>query len=227
MPQPFRPTALVFDLDGLIFDTEALFARVAGDMLRARGKEFTPEIMRAMIGRRAVDVGEAFRRLTGLTEPVDVLMADVKGRFFAEVDTAVRPMPGLHALLDLLEQKGLPRGVATSSRGEYARGLLASHGLIDRFAFVLSGDDVTEGKPAPEIYLKAAERLGMSPTAVLVLEDSVAGLRAAKAAGAFAVGVPHEHSPAEGLVDFADLIIGRLDDPRLFALIDAPRTLEP
>jgi HAD superfamily hydrolase (TIGR01509 family) len=214
---PPRFGAVVFDLDGLIFDTEALFFRVASEMLATRGKAFTPEIMAAMIGRKAVEAGESFRRMAGLDEPVDALMAEARERFMAEVDSAVHPTPGLFALLDHLEKARLPRAVATSSRRVYAEGLLARHGLLDRFAFVLSGDDVTRGKPDPEIYLKAAARFGLPARAILVLEDSPTGLAAAKAAGTFAVGVPHEHSPSQGL-GAADLIVARLDDPALLAL---------
>ena len=109
--------------------------------------------------------------------------------------------------------------MATSSRRAYAERLLPRHGLADRFDFVLASEDVTLGKPDPEIYRKAVERFGLPADSVLVLEDSPAGLAAAKGAGAFAVGVPHEHSPAEGL-HAADLIVPRLDDPALLALLN-------
>ena len=217
MPTPIR--AVVFDLDGLMFDTESLFFRVAAEMLAARGKRFTPEIMRAMIGRRAVEAGHSFKALAGLEEPVEDLMAEARARFSAEMDAAVHPTPGLFVLLDHLEGARLPRAVATSSRREYAERLLRTHRLRDRFAFVLASEDVTRGKPDPEIYRLAAERFGLPPRSVLVLEDSAAGLASARGAGAFAVGVPHEHSPAEGLRD-ADLIVPRLDDPALLALLD-------
>jgi HAD superfamily hydrolase (TIGR01509 family) len=215
--------AVVFDLDGLIFDTEALFHRVAVEALAARGKAFTPEMMRVLIGRRPVEAAGEFRRLAGLDEPVEVLLAEFRDRFEALVDTAVHPTAGLFALLDHLETVGLPRGVATSSRRAYAEGLLGRHGLRDRFAFVLSSEDVARGKPDPEIYRKAAGRFGAPASALVVLEDSAPGLASAKGAGAFAVGVPHEHSPAEDLAD-ADLIVPRLDDPALLALLGRVET---
>jgi beta-phosphoglucomutase-like phosphatase (HAD superfamily) len=81
---------------------------------------------------------------------------------------------------------------------------------------VLASEDVSNGKPDPEIYLKAAARLGKAPESVLVLEDSRAGVEAARAAGTVVIGVPHEHSPADGL-HRADLIVPRLDDPALLA----------
>jgi HAD superfamily hydrolase (TIGR01509 family) len=217
-PLPIR--AVVFDLDGLMFDTEALFAKVAGEMLADRGKAITPEILGAMIGRRAVESGAAFKRLAGLDEPVEELMAEARTRFAAEVDRAVHPMPGLFVLLERLRDRGLPMAVATSSRRAYAEGLLRRHGLLDRFAFVLASEDVSHGKPDPEIYRKAVERFGVPAPSVLVLEDAAAGVAAAQGAGTFAVGVPHEHSPAEGLAG-ADLVVPRLDDPALLGLLEA------
>src|SRR4051794_5429472 len=216
MPDPIR--AVVFDLDGLMFDTEALFFRVSTEMLRERGKESTPEIMRQMIGRRSVDAGHVLKTMTGLDEPVEVLLADVRQRFYDEMDTAVHPTPGLFVLLDRLHHKSLPLAVATSSRLSYAQRLLTRHGLRDRFSFLLTAEDVARGKPDPEIYAKAIERFAVPAPSVMVLEDSPAGLAAARGAGAFVVGVPHEHSPAEAL-QAAELIVPRLDDPALLERI--------
>jgi beta-phosphoglucomutase-like phosphatase (HAD superfamily) len=210
--------AVVFDLDGLMFDTEALFFKVSSEMLAARGKEFTPEIMQAMIGRRATDAGHALKTMTGLHEPVEVLLADVRERFYALMDTAVHPTPGLFVLLERLNRLALPRAVATSSGRAYAERLLRQHGLLKQFGFLLGAEDVSHGKPDPEIYAKAIERLAVPARSVMVLEDSPAGLAAARSAGAFTVGVPHEHSPAEILRD-ADLIVPRLDDPALLRLL--------
>jgi HAD superfamily hydrolase (TIGR01509 family) len=217
MPDPIR--AVVFDLDGLMFDTEALFFRVSSEMLAARGKTFTPEIMRAMIGRRAVDAGHVLKTMTGLDAPVEVLLADVRARFYDQMDTAVHPTPGLFVLMDHLREKGMPLAVATSSRHAYADRLLSHHRLASRFRFVLAAEDVTQGKPDPEIYLKAIDRFALTSRSVMVLEDSPAGVAAARAAGAFVVGIPHEHSPAPAL-GAADLIVPRLDDPALLAVID-------
>ena len=217
MPASIR--AVVFDLDGLMFDTEALYFRVSSEMVAARGKTFTPEIMRAMIGRRSVEAGYMLKTMTGLNEPLDVLLADVRQRFYAEMETAVHPTPGLFHLLDRLGHHGLPLAVATSSRRSYAAQLLGQHRLLDRFRFVLGSEDVAHGKPDPEIYLTAIERFDVPPRSVLVLEDSLAGVASGRAAGAYVVGVPHEHSPAQALQS-ADLIVPRLDDPGLLGLFD-------
>ncbi len=222
--------AVVFDLDGLMFDTEALFFRVASEALADRGKVFTPEIMKQFIGRRAAEVAPLWKTLAGVEGPIEEFLADVRGRFYAVVDTAVHPMPGLFVLLDLLHALERPAAVATSSGHAYADRLLVRHGLKSRFDFVLAAEDVRLGKPDPEIYQLAARRFGLPASSVLVLEDSPAGLAAAKAAGAIAVGIPHDHSPAQALAA-ADLIVARLDDPSLLRLIESrdekPATDEP
>lgn len=174
--------AVVFDLDGLMFDTEALFFRMSAEVLESRGKQFTPEIMRALIGRRAVNVAGWLKTLAGLEEPPEVILAEVKERFAAEVDTAVHPTPGLFALLDHLHRRGLPAAVATSSGRSYADRLLTRHRLADRFAFVLGSEDVIRGKPDPEIYRLASERFAVRPEELLVLEDSPAGVEAGRGA---------------------------------------------
>ena len=220
MPDPARPIrAVAFDMDGLIFDTEAVFVRIATEAMAARGKVFTAGMMAAMIGRPGAVAGPALVELAGLDEDPAAVLAELRGRLDAVIETAVHPMPGLFALLARLEHRRIPRAVATSTRHEPARRLLERHGLMPHFRFVLGGDEVRRGKPDPEIYRTAAARLGVDPPSLLVLEDSPAGVTAAKAAGAFVVAVPHEHSPAAG-VSHADRIVDRLDDPGLLGLIE-------
>ena len=146
----------------------------------------------------------------------------MRQRFLAEMDTAVHPTPGLFVLLDHLERRDLPLAVATSSRRDYADRLLTRHGLADRFEFILASEDVTRGKPDPEIYRLAAARFAVPAGSMLVLEDSPAGLAAAKGAGAIAVGVPHEHSPAEAL-KMPTWSSRASTPPRSLSLIDAQR----
>ncbi len=214
--------AVAFDLDGLMFDTEALFSRIAGEMLASRGKVFTKEIMAAMIGRQAVIAYPAMKEMAGLSETPEELLAEVRERFYALIDTAVHPTPGLFALLNHLEKSGIPRAVCTSSRRLYAERLLGNHELSHHFSFLLCAEDVTHSKPNPEIYLTAASRFGISPKEMLVLEDSPAGLLAGKAAGAFVVAIPHEQSPAEEL-QTADIIAKSLNDPAVMSLLKADK----
>jgi HAD superfamily hydrolase (TIGR01509 family) len=127
-------------------------------------------------------------------------------------------MPGAVALVEHLVARGLPRGVATSSGPDFAHDVLGRVGLLDRFGFVLTSADVTQGKPHPEIYETAAGRLGVRPERMLVLEDSAAGCRAAVAAGAVAVAVPGGHSRRHDFTG-ARLVAESLADPRIHALL--------
>ena len=217
-PHSSKILAVAFDLDGLMFDTEALFFRVASEMVQARGKTFHVDIMRAMIGRQPSESGMALKTLAGLEEEPEVLMAEATERFLGLVDTAVHPTPGLIHLLDLLDRHTMPLAVATSSHRKYAERLLGHHHLIERFALILAREDVTKHKPDPEIYATVASRFGIEPASLLVLEDTPTGLASARSAGAFAVGVPHEHSPRADL-HAADMIVDRLDDPALLTRI--------
>lgn len=214
-----RFDAVVFDMDGLMFDTEDLFFDVADSFMRDHGARFTDEMMAAMIGRRAADAGNVFHTLGKLNHlEIADIMTEVKARFHQRMLNDSNTMPGLFRVLNHLESVGIPRAVATSSSRASAEALTAHHGIRPFFAFLVTSEDVSRGKPDPEIYLAAASRLGVDPRRVLVLEDSSAGLQAAKAAGAFAVGVPHRYSPPE-VVEHADLIVDRLDDERLLSLL--------
>ena len=197
MQNPIR--AVVFDLDGLMFDTEALFFRVSSEMLAARGKAFTPEIMRAMIGRRAVDAGHVLKTLAGLDEPVEVLLADVRQRFYARWTRPCIRRRGSSSCSTTCGDRQCRSPWRPRRGGAYAERLLVRHGLRDRFAFVLASEDVSRGQARPGDLSPGGRAIRRAAGSMLVLEDSPAGLAAARGAGAFAVGVPHEHSPAEAL----------------------------
>jgi HAD superfamily hydrolase (TIGR01509 family) len=132
------------------------------------------------------------------------------------------PMPGLLDLLNALEKGAIPKAIATSSPRVFLTEVLGRFGWQDRFDFLLTCEDVTHGKPNPEIYLAAAARHGRLPGEVLVLEDSQAGCQAAVAAGAFAVAVPSEYSRSH---DFsgAAFVANTLADPAIYAALSLPR----
>ena len=127
-------------------------------------------------------------------------------------------MPGLEALLKALEAAGIPKAIATSSGPAFVANVLDRFSLAPRFQFILTCDDIVDGKPHPEIYQTAAKRFGVEPAEMLVLEDSQNGCRAAVAAGAFAVAVPAGHSESHDFTG-AKLVIDTLADPRLYAAI--------
>ena len=127
-------------------------------------------------------------------------------------------MPGLFELLDLIELKGLPKGVATSSPRDYLENVFGLFNLMPRFPVALTAESVTHGKPNPEIYLKAADQLGVHPEEMLVLEDTQTGTRAGAAAGAFVVSVPHEHTATHDFSQ-AKYVARGLDDPFVTGLV--------
>ncbi len=209
---------IVFDLDGLMFNTEELYIEVGSEVLRRRGHRFTPELLDAMMGRRPRQAIETMIAWNGLVETVDEIEAESREIFAPLLDTKLQTMPGLLRLLAALEAAGLPKGVATSSPRQFAGTVLSRFDLEGRFQFVLTAEDVQHGKPHPEIYETAAARLGLAPAEVLVLEDSQAGCQAAVAAGTVAVAVPGTVSKHHDFAGAA-LVIDSLEDRQLYRLI--------
>lgn len=210
--------AVVFDLDGLMLNTEDVFDLAGKQLLERRGLEMTDSIRHSMLGRRPVDAFNALKSLTGISDHIEDLMHETKELFEAIAENSLATMPGLHSVLELIESRNLPRAVATSSPRSYMTQLLQRFQLLDRFQFTLTAEDVTHGKPHPEIYQTAARMLNVSPTHMLVLEDSETGTRAAAAAGAYIVSVPNRHT-AVGDFSMSRLRIDSLLDERLHILL--------
>lgn len=210
--------AVVFDMDGLMLNTEDVFDIAGQRLLQRRGLEMTEVIRRSMLGRRPVDAFHALISHTGMTDRIEDLMHETKELFEEIAENSLAMMPGLHELLELVESRNLPLAVATSSPRDYMTGLLERFDLLHRFHFTLTAEDVTHGKPHPEIYQTAARRLNVLPDHMLVLEDSETGTRAAHAAGAWIVSVPNRHT-AIGDFSMSRLRIDSLLDQRLLDLI--------
>jgi HAD superfamily hydrolase (TIGR01509 family) len=210
---------VAFDLDGLILDTEPIFQEATSRLLDKRGLSMDRQVLDRMMGMPGRQALELLRSHHSLKESIAELAVE-SSRLFHEVlgDNRAALMPGVIELLDLLEERNIPRAIATSSSTRYVRRILGPHCLLERFAFFLSADDVQHGKPSPEIYEKAAERLGHAPAEMVVFEDSPNGLKAAKAAGARCVVVPHDLVPRAEL-DLADAIVPSLADGRLLDLL--------
>ena len=207
--------AVAFDLDGLMFNTEQIYTHVLKELLRRREKEFTHDLVNQMMGRPAPAAFGVLSSYHNLDESLEELMAESDVIFIGLLDAQLAPMPGLIELLAALEQANISKAMATSSRRAFTQRILAKFGFEPRFKFLITGDDVTDGKPHPEIYLKAAEKLGVLPAEMLVLEDSQNGCRAAVAAGAFAVAVPGEHSRSHDFTGAAFVAEG-LSDRRIY-----------
>jgi pseudouridine 5'-phosphatase len=210
--------AIVFDMDGLMFNTEDIYTLVGQELLRRRGLVFTEELKKEMMGTPPQQSFERMIDRHRLSETWQVLAAESNRLFLEIVDLHIQPMPGLFDLLGRLEDAGIPKAIATSSAKALLDACLVNFNLHSRFQFFLTAEDVTQGKPNPEIYLTAASRLDVPPAEMVVLEDSQNGCKAAASAGAYAVAVPGEHSRNH---DFstASLVISSLADPRLYAIL--------
>lgn len=211
--------AVVFDLDGLMFNTEEVFTVAGTELLRRRGKTPTPDLFHRMMGRRPVEGFQILIDAMDLSETFEELARESEEIFTDMLADTLAPMPGLYELLNVIEQRDLPKGVATSSPRSYMQDILSRFDLLDRFPMTLTAEDVTHGKPHPEIYATAAERLGVQPQEMLVLEDSEAGTRAAYAAGAHIISVPHEYSAAQDF-SVARAIARSLTDPVILGLLE-------
>jgi len=211
--------AVVFDLDGLMFNTESVFTLAGTELLKRRGKTPTPDLFHRMMGRRPVEGFQILISVMELSETFEELARESEEIFTVMLADRLAPMPGLYELLDVIEQRGLPKGVATSSPRRYMQSILGRFDLIPRFDVILTAEDVTKGKPEPEIYLTAAARLGVEPQEMLVLEDSEAGTRAAHAAGAHIISIPHEFSAAQDF-SVARAIALSLTDPVILGLLE-------
>jgi len=217
---PDLPTirAVCFDFDGLMVNTEDVFEEAGTILLRKRGHEFTPEVRRGMVGRREEEAIAHLIAELKLADNVADLRREAKETFLELLEGRLAPMPGLFELLARVEERALPKAVATSSERAYLRQLLDHFELTGRFHSLLAAEDVMHGKPHPEIYERSAAALGVETYEMLVLEDSENGLRAAAAAGAYAVAVPNRHTKGHDFSS-AKFIAAGLGDPRINKLI--------
>jgi HAD superfamily hydrolase (TIGR01509 family) len=215
-PHSIRGVAL--DMDGLLFDTEALYWQVGDTLLQRRGYRFCQALQQKMMGRVGVAAMQQMIAFHSLTDTAAALLEESNELFGNLLTTELRPMPGLAQWIGLLQESGLPFGLATSSQRKFVDIILAQTDWAKSLAFTLTGDDVTRGKPDPQMYLMAAERLEIDPTKMLVLEDSGNGCAAAVAAEAYTVAIPSEHT-REQPFSGAKLVASSLLDDRLWALI--------
>ncbi len=190
MPLPRAPQAVIFDMDGLLFDTEALYQQAFLEAAELGGYDVPADVIRLMIGMPWVrGRGLVLQRLGGAF-PVDDYYARMTDRFAALSATELRLKPGVLELLDLLDDLDLPRCIATSSAHDTVRDHLFAHDLTHRFNAVIGHGDYSHSKPAPDPYLVAAGRLGIPARDCLALEDSHSGVRSASEAGMMTIMAP-------------------------------------
>jgi mannitol-1-/sugar-/sorbitol-6-/2-deoxyglucose-6-phosphatase len=198
-------------MDGLMVDSEPLWFDVQGAFVRSRGGEWTSELARRCVGGGLVNalriMGEAF----AFTPDVARDGRAMTDAFVARVrELALKP--GCRELVDAARARAIPCAVASSSTGQLVGATLERFGLHDRFQAVVTGDSVTRAKPAPDIFLLAATRLGVPAADCVVLEDSMLGVQAARSAGMGVIAVP-EGDPAR-FAGQADAVVGDLHAAR-------------
>lgn len=203
-----RFEAVIFDMDGLLIDSEQLALEAFEVTCTHYGIEGLESAVHACIGTNAQKTREI---LTPHLEPA-VSYTEFREHWEAHYQAAIhsdrlQTKPGAQQLLAHLANLKIPTGLATSSGKEKAKGKLHRTGLIDYFSVIVGGDEVTHSKPDPEIYLKAAEQLAADPKTCLALEDSENGVKAAHAAGMHVIQIPDLIPPSDQLRTLGHLIL--------------------
>lgn len=215
---PFLPDAVVFDMDGLMIDSERVSVACWSQAAEEFGLALERSFFLGMVGFGDRDCRAMLRHHLRDEALIDA-MSERCHLLYDERTRAGLPLrPGIVELLELLKTHDIPRAVATSTRQPRADHKLEAAGLLPYFHAVVTSSDVSQPKPAPEIYLLAAQRLGHAPARCLALEDSPAGIRAALGAGMTAIQVPDLVHPDDTVRALGHRIAGSLHDVRQLLL---------
>lgn len=210
---------VIFDMDGLMTDTERLFIRLWCEVMVERGYPEHRDVVTHCIGLNHGATREYVRQVLGADFDYQSIISEVAKRSAAFCETQGVPvMPGLYELLDYLDSHQIPYAVATSTVQKNAVRRLGSIGVLDRLQGLVTGDMVTVGKPGPEIFEKAAATLDLPTDQCMVLEDSPHGILAAHRAGCMPVMIPDLKQPEEETVK---LLFARCD-----SLMDVPALID-
>ena len=211
MPQTFR--AVLFDLDGVLADSEPWWTKIDAALLAGHGITYRGEYHREVLGVSYPVAIEFYRKAFNISAPLSALMrrrAEIAAEFF---DRDIGLFPAAAAVLHELREMNLPLAVGTSSVSTSARPFLDRHRLTPFFDSIVTGDEVERGKPHPDIYLRAAEKLGVAPEACLVIEDALSGIAAGKAANMIVAAIPDTRFVDAGEYEAAaDYVLSSLSD---------------
>ncbi len=199
--------AVVFDLDGVLLDSEQVWDAVREELARERGGRYGERDQRAMMGMSSPEWSRYMHEVVGLPEPPEEINAEVVRLMLARYRERLPLIPGAVAAVERLAVRW-PLALASSSNLDLIEAFLDASGLRGRFRAWVSSEEVGRGKPAPDVFLEAARRLGIAPGRCAAIEDSANGLRAAKAAGMRVVALPNAHyPPAPEALALADAVV--------------------
>ena len=205
-------SAVVFDLDGVLVDSEQVWASAREQLVRERGGRWLDEANEAMMGMSSPEWSRYMHDDLRLDMAPEEISREVVKRLEGMYRDHLPLLPGAHEAVASLAAEW-PLGLASSSNRELIDLVLELAGLQEFFAVTVSSEEVARGKPAPDVYLEAARRLELAPDRCLAVEDSTNGLRAAAAAGMTVIAYPNPHfPPAEDALALASMVISSLSD---------------
>lgn len=206
---------VIFDCDGVLVDTEEVYFNMNREYIRQNGGDFDLKYYEHFIGSHSQTMWSELKEKFNLPGSVEALIENEKEKKKIALSKAnLRPIAGVTNLINTLQVKGITCAVASSGRRDNVNLILDKIGLREKFKAIIAGEDVMHGKPAPDIFLKAASECGFHAAGSVVIEDSHNGARGAKAAGMGLVGYINRHSGEQDL-SLADLRISSFTDPAL------------
>jgi len=204
--------AVVFDLDGVLLDSEQLWDEAREQLARERGGRWHEKAQRDMMGMSSLEWSRYMHDVIGLPEPPEEISREVVERMAKLYREHLPVIPGAREAVERLAARR-PLALASSSNRELIDLALELLGVAHLFKATVSSEEVPRGKPAPDVYLEAARRLGIDPTHAAAIEDSENGIRAAKAAGMRVIAIPNRHfPPAEDALAQADVVLRSLEE---------------
>jgi HAD superfamily hydrolase (TIGR01509 family) len=202
--------AVIFDLDGVLIDSEAVWDEVRERFAKENGGRWREEAQRDMMGMSSVEWSRYMRDEIGVPLQPAVISAQVADRVAERYATDLRLLPGATEAVKSLAAQW-PLGLASSSNRHVIDLVLRLAGIANEFQATVSSEEVGAGKPAPDVYLEAATRLGVDPVGIAAIEDSTNGIRSAHAAGMAVIAVPNQDFPPEpDALSLATLVLDSL-----------------